>query len=361
MKSFRRALGNYLPLHGARQRAVGGRLYLDRWALATRHRLLAGSATGRRGRILAYHSIGTPEWGVNDVTPSDFERHLQIAVDDGWSFATPAEVIAEPDKPQLALTFDDGLTSVLANALPVLRHHGIPATAFVVTGWADGQVSDETFRRFVLDWPGLSALQDGGMTLASHSVTHPDFGRLEAGETRRELEVSRERLREVLGVETSEFAIPLGQSRNWTPVAGLTAAEAGYTTVYAQCVGTRPEGTIPRTFITRVDRPVLFRAALAGAYDNWEEWYLSATHSPLRTGAVARSRTRPRPPPRTASERPVGFRSAPGAARSWPLPKCDLAGSGTSGINHPPAQRRANGSPRTPISRAATRRADVRF
>ena len=47
--------------------------------------------------------------GVNDVSPRDFERHLQIAVDDGWSFATPAEVIAEPDKPQLAVTFDDGL------------------------------------------------------------------------------------------------------------------------------------------------------------------------------------------------------------------------------------------------------------
>ena len=109
-------------------------------------------------------------------------------------------------------------------ALPVLRHHGIPATTFVVTGWADGQIPDNYFRRVVLDWRGLSALQESGMILASHSVTHPDFGRLEAGEARRELEVSRERLRQVLGVETSEFAIPLGQSRNWTPVAGLAAA-----------------------------------------------------------------------------------------------------------------------------------------
>jgi peptidoglycan/xylan/chitin deacetylase (PgdA/CDA1 family) len=272
METVRRALGDHLPLHVAHQRVVGGRLQLERWALAARQRLLASPAANRRGRILAYHSIGTPEWGVNDVTPGDFERHLQIAVDDGWSFATPAEVLAEPDKPQLALTFDDGLSSVLANALPVLRHHGIPATAFVVTGWADGQISDN-YLRLVLDWPGLSALQAGGITLASHSLTHPDFGRLETGEARRELEVSRERLHRVLDVETSEFAIPLGQSRNWTPAAGLAAAEAGYTTVYAQCVGTRPEGTIARTFITRIDRPVIFRAALAGAYDNWEEWY----------------------------------------------------------------------------------------
>ena len=224
--SVRRALGAYHPRRIAYKGAVWGRLCAERWALAAWERAAGGPSPARRGRILAYHSIGTPGYGVNDARPRDFERHLQIAVDDGWSFTTPAEVIAEPDKPQLALTFDDGMASVLANALPVLRHHGIPATAFVVTGWADGQIPDSV-KRIVLDWRGVSALQDGGMTLASHSVSHSDFGRLEPGEARRELEVSRDRMRQVLGVETSEFAIPLGQSRNWTREAGLAAAEAG--------------------------------------------------------------------------------------------------------------------------------------
>ncbi len=275
--SVRRAVAAYRPRPRPRQVAYNGarwgRLRAERWALAAwavAANRSAGSA--RRGRILAYHSIGTREYGVNDVRPRDFERHLQIAVDEGWSFATPAEVIAEPDKPQLALTFDDGFASVLASALPVLRHHGIPGTAFVITGWADGQAPDD-LRRLVLDWRGVSALQEGGMTVASHSVTHSDFGRLEPGAARRELEASRERLRRVLGVETSEFAIPNGQSRNWTTAAGRASAEAGYTRVYAQCVNTRPAGTIARTFITRIDRPALFRAALAGAYDDWEEWY----------------------------------------------------------------------------------------
>ena len=272
MESVRRALGVYHPRRVAHTGARWGRLCAERWALAAWQRAAGSPSPARHGRILTYHAIGTPEYGVNDLRPRDFERHLQIALDDGWSFATPAEVIAEPDKRQIALTFDDGLASVLANALPVLRHHGIPATAFVVTGWADGQVPDD-WRRIALDWRGLSALQDGGMTLASHSVTHSDFGRLEPGEARRELEISRERLHQVLGVETSEFAIPMGQSRNWTAAAGLAAAEAGDRTVYAQCVSDRPEGTIARTFITRIDRPVIFRAALAGAYDNWEEWY----------------------------------------------------------------------------------------
>jgi peptidoglycan/xylan/chitin deacetylase (PgdA/CDA1 family) len=270
--SVRHALSEYRPDRVAHRSAVAGRLCAERWALAVRTPAQARRAPVKRGRILAYHSVGTPELRVNDVSPRDFERHLQIAVDDGWSFATPAEVIAEPDKPQLALTFDDGLLSVLTNAVPVLRHHGIPATAFVVTGWADGQVP-ESNRRLLLDWRGVNALREAGMSVASHSVTHPDFGRLDPGEARRELEVSRERMSNMLGVETDEFAIPFGQSRNWTQAAGRVAAEVGYTTVYAQSVNTRLEGTVARTFITRFDRPTLFRAALAGAYDNWEERY----------------------------------------------------------------------------------------
>jgi peptidoglycan/xylan/chitin deacetylase (PgdA/CDA1 family) len=269
---LREAVRPPLPARFAYQRAIRGRLRADRWVLAARRTAAVGDSEARRGRILAYHSIGTPQWGVNDVRPADFQRHLQIAADDGWTFATPAEVIAEPDKPQLALTFDDGLTSVLTNALPVLRHHGIPAIAFVVTGWADGQ-SPGWAKSLLLDWRGLSALQGGGVRLASHSVTHRDFGGLSADEMRRELESSRERLVAVLGVETDEFAIPYGQSGNWTSAASRAAAEAGYTTVYAQCVDSRPAGTIPRTFVTRIDRPALFRAALAGAYDEWEEWY----------------------------------------------------------------------------------------
>jgi peptidoglycan/xylan/chitin deacetylase (PgdA/CDA1 family) len=269
MQAVRDAVGRSRPGQAAYRRAVRGRMTAERWALALRTG--TGHTAPRRGRILAYHSIGTPGWGVNDVSPRDFERHLQVAVDDGWSFATPAQVLAEPDKAQLALTFDDGATSVLTHAAPVLRHHGIPATAFVVTGWADGghrNGYDE-----VLDWPGVCALVEAGMTVASHSVSHPDFGRLDAGQARRELEQSRERLQRMLGVQTEEFAIPLGQSRNWTEAAGRAAAEAGYTTVYAQAVHTRPAGTVARTFITRIDRPLLFRAALAGGYDNWEEWY----------------------------------------------------------------------------------------
>jgi peptidoglycan/xylan/chitin deacetylase (PgdA/CDA1 family) len=269
LQPIRNALGRYRGAQAIYRTVTDGRTVAERWTLGLRSPGVGGRTEDRRGRILAYHSIGTPQWRFNDVSPRDFERHLQIAVDDGWSFATPADVLADPDQPRLALTFDDGIASVLTNAVPVLRHHGIPATAFIVTGWADG--GHRFGHEYVLDWPGVRALRDAGIAIASHSVSHPDFGQLPAAEASRELEVSRQQLRRMLDVETDEFAIPLGQSRNWTEAAGRAAIDAGYRTVYAQAVNTRPPGTMPRTYITRVDRPILFRAALAGAYDNWEE------------------------------------------------------------------------------------------
>ncbi len=274
--TVREALGASPVAQAAYRGVVAGRLGVERWGLAMR-----GPTGPATGKILAYHSVGTPSWGVNDVRPADFERHLQVAVDEGWSFATPADVMAHPELKQLAVTFDDGVTSVLTNAVPVLRHHGVPATMFAVTGWADGGRPDGLAE--VLDWKGLAALQAAGLTVASHSVNHPDFGLVDAGTAERELAGSRERMEAMLGVEVREFAIPFGQSRNWTAAAGSAAAAAGYTTVYAQSVDNRPAGTVARTFITRIDRPKIFRAALAGAYDGWEEWFLGPRTGPDTT------------------------------------------------------------------------------
>ncbi|GAA1831631.1 polysaccharide deacetylase family protein [Pseudonocardia ailaonensis] len=266
-ESLRSAVGSTRLGQVAYPHLVKGRLGVERWSLGLRSRPAAGAA---RARIVAYHSVGTPEWGVNDVTPAAFERHLQLAVDDGWTFATPSEVLARPDEQLLSITFDDGVRSVLQNAVPVLRAHGVPATMFVVTGWADG--GHEGGYDHVLDWYGLDALQRAGMELGSHSVTHPDFSTLDDGQVRRELAESRARLTRMLGVDTAEFAIPYGQSANWDARAQAAALDAGYAAVYAQAVDTRTPGTIARTFVTAFDRPTVFRAALHGAFDGWEEW-----------------------------------------------------------------------------------------
>ena len=111
-----------------------------------------------------------------------------------------------------------------------------------------------------------------GAEIGSHSATHPDFGQLDASAAREELERSRETIRTRLGFAPKSFAIPLGQSANWTPEAMAEARASGYDLVYAQAEETRSPGTIARTFVTRFDNPHVFDAALNGVFDQWEEW-----------------------------------------------------------------------------------------
>jgi len=77
---------------------------------------------------------------------------------------------------------------------------------------------------------------------------------------------------ERLGIAPTTFAIPLGQSNNWSAANTAAAREAGYTTIYAQAEETRPAGTVARTFVTCWDGDRVFKAALGGAFDRWEEW-----------------------------------------------------------------------------------------
>ncbi|RUP14286.1 MAG: polysaccharide deacetylase family protein [Methylobacterium sp.] len=260
VKSLARTVGLTRP------RVAAARMACERTtlALARRRRALPG------GRILCYHSVGQPECGVNDVAPGRFRHQIERALRLGYRFV-PAAAIAEGrggDR-DLAITFDDGWHSVLSAAAPILRDYGIPWTLFIVAGWLD---RPETGPRGILDWRAIEALAAAGVEIGSHSVTHPDFGRLDTDRTVEELVVSRAIIARRLGVAPASFAIPLGQSMNWTPFAQQAAREAGYRTLYAQAEETKPEGTVGRTFVTCFDHDLIFQALLRGAFDAWEEW-----------------------------------------------------------------------------------------
>jgi peptidoglycan/xylan/chitin deacetylase (PgdA/CDA1 family) len=238
-----------------------------------RHALAAVAALRRqpsaeRSRILCYHSTGTPSWSVNDLSPKRFARQIEWARREGWSFADPIKVAAgETDARTLAITFDDGLASV-TNVAPLLEDNGIPWTLFVVTDWMDDAATDDRF----LSWDQVGELAASGVSIASHSVTHPNFARIGSTEAEEELGRSRELLATRLGIETDEFAVPLGQSSHWSEGLQSAATSAGYRLVYAQAEDTRTMGTVPRTFITKWDNAWIFGAALRGTFDGWEEW-----------------------------------------------------------------------------------------
>ena len=249
-----------------RDRLRGARVRAERGVIAGLHRRGPPAA----GRILCYHSVGTPSWGYNDVPAARFRSHLELALAAGYRFV-PADRIAhgQGEPGDLAITFDDALRSVGTFAAPILAELRIPWTVFVVSDWAAGR--NHGFGDVFLTWAELRGLVSDEVTVSSHSVSHPNFGHIEEEQVRRELIESGDEISARIGRPVSSFAIPFGQSRNWAPRWTELARDAGYEVVYAQTVAARLPGTVARTFVTGYDRAGIFRAALGGAFDRWEE------------------------------------------------------------------------------------------
>src|SRR4029079_6119734 len=148
--SARRFAKRGLQAAGVRRSTVAAaRMCCERGVLSR-----LGPRSAQRSRILCYHSIGTPQWGVNDVSPGQFRRHLEIASELGYRFV-PSSVIAAgaAGDRDLAITFDDGLTSVATNGAPILKEFGVPYAVFVVSDWAAGH---HTFDAdLLMDWRSI--------------------------------------------------------------------------------------------------------------------------------------------------------------------------------------------------------------
>jgi peptidoglycan/xylan/chitin deacetylase (PgdA/CDA1 family) len=166
--------------------------------------------------ILMYHLIG-PIRGDDPaitqrltVTPEDFAAQMRWLKRNGFHAVSQRQAFEAlehgaglPAHP-IMITFDDGYRDVWANALPVLMQLHMPATAYVITS----RVSD--FDPRTLTWGQLHALERGGVTIGSHSVTHPDLRTLSDAQAVVELRNSRRRLERHLHKPVQWFAYPAG-------------------------------------------------------------------------------------------------------------------------------------------------------
>jgi peptidoglycan/xylan/chitin deacetylase (PgdA/CDA1 family) len=259
-----KALGKRAGL--SRNRVAKARMALERHTLAS----IPRTCKRKNGRILCYHSVGEQQYGVNDVSPIQFRRQIEFALREGYRFVPASQIAREGGQQKdLAITFDDGCVSVYERAAPILGSYGVPWSFFVVSSWCE-QTAEASK---VLTWRQVRRLVEEGAELGSHSATHPDFGAIDSVRLDEELLGSRELIQKRTGAALHSFAIPLGQSMNWTADAGAAARKAGYDICYAQAEATRPPGTVARTFVTAFDNDRIFKALLAGAFDRWEEWY----------------------------------------------------------------------------------------
>lgn len=117
--------------------------------------------------------------------------------------ALPARRLLEhgrTDRPQIALTIDDGPDPVYTpRILDIFRDHAVKATFFVVGGAA------EQYPEIVM------RMKEEGHAVGSHSYSHPYFHRLSWTGAMREIRMTRWVLNRILGEECKLFRPPHGK------------------------------------------------------------------------------------------------------------------------------------------------------
>lgn len=271
--------------------------------------------------ILAYHNV-VPETGAG---AGDRSLHLPLASfrDHLTALQERADVVPlgpsllgdgsrDPGRPRVAITFDDAYRGAVTLALPELARRGMPATVFVSPGRLGGQAfwwdryagvaselpDADDFRETALlrlggaedlvaewaaarGWKG-AALPDAmlsaderelevaaafpGLTIASHTWSHPNLTQLDDAALDHELARSLAWLRAWRGSVLAWLAYPYGIENAKVAVA---AAKVGYEAAVRVDGGWLPRGGHDRFRLPRLNVPAGlseagFRLRLAG-------------------------------------------------------------------------------------------------
>ena len=122
-------------------------------------------------------------------------------------------------KKSCIVTFDDGLEGVYKNAYPIAQKYNIPFTMFVIINSMENEGC--------ITWNEAKEMQDSGLvTIASHSMDHPEFTKLPVNEAVENVNNSYKSIEDNLGNQTIKiFTYPYGLN---TEEQRIALKENGY-------------------------------------------------------------------------------------------------------------------------------------
>lgn len=177
--------------------------------------------------VLTYHALDT-SGSVLATDPSWFAETLAALAESGMRAVDLGDWVAQ-GRPEVergfALTFDDGLRSVLS-AADLLARYRVPATVFLVT---DRMGTDNAWpgqpagipRLPLLAWSDLDALRAAGCRFAAHGRTHARLDRCDPGILDSELRGARDAVEQRTGQPCDLVAYPYGAT---TPLVRRAAS-----------------------------------------------------------------------------------------------------------------------------------------
>jgi peptidoglycan/xylan/chitin deacetylase (PgdA/CDA1 family) len=241
--------------------------------------------------FLMYHAIADDVRSVEapyTTTPAAFEAQMRYLSEAGYVSLTVSQVLdawhARAPLPRRAVvvTFDDGFACLPEVALPIMRRHGVRATAYLISGYLDRMarfdVALNVRSRPMLARSQVLELVAEGVEIGSHSVNHEDLRTLAPAGLRYELQRSRADLEDLTGRAVRSFSFPRGLFDRRVHDA---VAQAGYAGACSTMPGLNDRDT---------DRILLRRAQVGVATD------LPALRGLLRFGGhpagLARARAR---------------------------------------------------------------------
>jgi peptidoglycan/xylan/chitin deacetylase (PgdA/CDA1 family) len=213
--------------------------------------------------FLMYHAIAEdiqPLEAEYSSRPADFDHQMRSLADAGYESRTVAEVVSAWDRgdrlPEktVVITFDDGFSCLHDTALPIMRRHGIRATAYVISGYLDRMARYDAAlgvrARPMLSRSQVLELAAEGMEIGSHSVNHFDLPTLTPRGLQYEVTRSKCELEDLTSRPVESFAFPRGR---FDSAVYAAVKQAGYTSACA---------TIPGKNDASSDRFLLRRAQI---------------------------------------------------------------------------------------------------
>jgi peptidoglycan/xylan/chitin deacetylase (PgdA/CDA1 family) len=230
--------------------------------------------TRRQVPILCYHSVIDSAHPINPDPHKQhiplplFLQHLDYLQEHHHVLSLSEFQRARRDNRSLpdhavVLTFDDGFQDFATVAAPHLTRRNLPATVFVITDRASGNLppNGESF----LNWEEICKLADSGLEIGSHTCAHPRLANLSLPDVMRELSESQAAVR--MHTQQAEVALsyPFGQT---SEQISRMANSAGYSCAIAADCGPNPLNvnlhTLSRTVIASDDDVASFAARVSG-------------------------------------------------------------------------------------------------
>ena len=228
-------------------------------------------------RILMYHRvINCSNYDQLVVSLSHFEQQMAylkkycrvISLDQAVD-----ELNQGIRKPGVVVTFDDGYLDNMENALPTLKKYNIPATIFITTAFCDQSLSHPRYsddkQRVHLNWDEVRMLaEEPGITIGSHTISHPFLSRINADRSQTEIQDSKNIIEEKLGKAVNYFCYPSG---DFLDKDVEFVKQAGYRAAVSVSPGLNrtllSPFTLKRTEINDKDGINEMRYKLGGAFD----------------------------------------------------------------------------------------------